>query len=500
MSGEPSMKALAVRGGLIIAMSQVVRIATQTISVVLLSRLLNPTDFGLVAAVAPFTSFAMMMQGLGLQQAVIRQKDMAQEQVRRIFWLTTGISLTFAAVIIVGSPALAAFYRQPELRDLAIVATIPLVLASASSIQGAILQRDLRFGTQALIECSAAVVGLGTACAIALLGGRYWSLVGGTIAGSLVSFTGSSWASGLRPGLPDWRLPQRRLLSFGANLSGFTLVNFFARNLDKILLGRFWGAAELGFYDRGYTLMVFPLQTINGPIAGVMIPLLSRIEADKKQLRAVYLRTVGQMLLIALPGMAALTATADDVIAVLFGAKWAETAAIFAWLGLAGMLQPMGNSTGWLYIVQGRTDAMFRWGIYASVTTILAFLAGLHWGAVGIAAGYTISEWVLRTPVSYWYLGRVGPVRMADFWRIQAPLFLAGAVTWMLHRALIGGVWGLHGLAAIAATVVLSYALALISVRVAPGGRERLAESLDLLGHILRLVLAGGRLRQVPAK
>ena len=93
MSGEPGMKAVAVRGGVIIAMSQAVRIGTQTISVVLLSRLLNPTDFGLVASIAPFTAFAMMLQGLGLQQAVVRQKDMPLEQIRRIFWLTTGISL-----------------------------------------------------------------------------------------------------------------------------------------------------------------------------------------------------------------------------------------------------------------------------------------------------------------------------------------------------------------------------------------------------------------------
>jgi O-antigen/teichoic acid export membrane protein len=453
---------------------------------------LTPSDFGLVAAIAPFTAFAMMMQGLGLQQAIIRQRDMEGDQLRRIFWLTTSISLVFALVIIAGSPALASFYRHPELQLVAVFATLPLVVASVASIPGAVLTRDLRFGTQAVIECSAAIIGLLTSCGLAVLGGRYWSLVGGTLAGNLVTLFGNWVASRFRPGLPSLQLPHRRLLSFGANLSGFTLVNFFARNLDKVLLGRVWGAAELGYYDRGYTLMVFPLQTINGPIAGVMIPLLSRILADKAQLRSVYLRTVGPMVLISLPGMAALTAAADDVIAVLFGAKWAETAAIFAWLGLAGMLQPMGNSTGWLYIVQGRTDAMFRWGLYASATTIGCFLAGLHWGAVGIAAAYALSEWVLRSPVSYWYLGRIGPVQTADFWRLQAPLFLAGAVTWLLHRALIAD--RLHGLAAIAVTVTLSYALALIAVRVAPGGRERLAESLDLLGHILRLALSGGRL------
>ncbi|MBV8914145.1 MAG: hypothetical protein JOZ05_14035, partial [Acetobacteraceae bacterium] len=95
----------------------------------------------------------------------------------------------------------------------------------------------------------------------------------------------------------------------------------------------------------------------------------------------------------------------------------------------------------------------------------------------------------------YWYLGRVGPVRMRDFWLVQAPLFVAGGLTWLVHRALIARAWHLHGVAGIAATVTLSYLLALLLVRLAPGGRERLAESLDLMAHVLRLLLAKGRLR-----
>jgi len=484
----PGMKAVAVRGGLIVASSQMVKIVTQAVSVVVLSRLLDPSDFGLVAAVAPVTAFAAMVQGLGLQQAVIRHHNLPPEQLSRIFWLSVGVSLLCASLVAIAAPGLAAFYQSPQLRLLTVAAAVPLLVASVASLPQAMLSRDLRFGTLAAIDCTGAVLGLVAAVLIGLLGGGYWSLLGGTLAANTVALVGCWRAARWRPGWPARRLPDRALLGFGANLSGFTLVNFFARNLDNVLIGRFAGAAALGFYERAYTLMLFPLQTVNGPISGVMVPLLSRIEADKPQLRAVYLQTVGQIVLLSVPGLAAATAASADVIGFLFGPKWAESAPIFAWLGLAGLVQPLGNSTGWLFIAQGQTGAMFRWGIYAAVTTIVAFAIGLHWGAVGIAAAYAISEYAVRTPVSYWYLGRIGPVRMRDFVVVQAPLLVAAALTILAYHALIAGAWGLHGLPAILTTVAVSYALALAAVRLAPGGRQRLHESLDLLRHVLRML------------
>jgi PST family polysaccharide transporter len=433
-----------------------------------------------------------MVQGLGLQQAVIRQRDLPQEQLSRIFWLSVAVSLFCAALVAASAPGLAAFYREPALRWLTVAAAVPLLVASIASLPQAVLSRELRFGALAAIDGTGAVTGLLTALALAWLGARYWSLLGGTLAANLIGLLGCWRASGWRPGRPRTRLPDGHLLRFGANLSGFTLVNFFARNLDNVLIGRVAGAASLGFYDRAYTLMLFPLQTINGPISGVMVPLLSRIEADKQQLRAVYLRTVGQIVLISVPGLAAATAASSDVIALLFGPKWAESAPIFAWLGLAGLVQPLGNSTGWLFIAQGRTGAMFKWGIYAALTTIAAFIIGLHWGAVGVAAAYAISEYALRTPVSYWYLGRIGPVRAVDLVRVQAPSMLAAGLTIAAYHVLIAGAWGLQGVPAIAATVLLSYALSFTAAGLAPGGRQRLHESLDLLRHVLRLLPFAG--------
>ena len=481
------MRRVAVRGGIAVGASQAVRIGTPVVSVVILARLLQPSDFGIMASVAPIVAFVALFQGLGLQQAIVQQRDLPDEQLTRIFWVTVAVSVACAAIIAAAAPGVAAFYRDDRLTPLTIGAALPLVLAGLGSQPAALLNRDLRFGALALIEGGCAIIGVAVAVLAAWAGAGYWSLLAATLAGNVVNVAACWAAAGWRPGPPSFRLPSRALLGFGANLTGFTFVNFFARNLDNILIGRVWGAVTLGFYDRGYSIMMFPLQAISGPVTRVMVPILSRIQADKPQLRAAYLRTATQLALVTMPGMAALAAGSTEAIELIFGPRWAAIGPIFAWLGLAGLLNPIGNSTGWLFIAQGRTRAMFHWGLYASATAIGAFFAGLPWGAEGVAAAYAISEFTLRSPVLYVVMGRLGPVSTADYARLLTPLLAAAGATWLLHRYFLQMLLGLQGTWLLAATVVLSYALAVAALAALPSGRAGLGDTLSLVAQVLRL-------------
>lgn len=485
------LKSIALRGGVAVGLSQAVQMAMRLVSVVALSRLLVPADFGLMAALAPLIAFVALVQGLGMQQAVIRHQALAPVQLSRIFWLTSAASLLCAALVAASAPLVAGFYRDPRLVWLTVAAAVPLVLSSLASLPVGVLNRELRFSTVAAIDAGAAVAGVLCAVIAALLGAGYWALLVATFAANATSLLASWCAARFRPGRPDFTLPDRALLGFGANLSGFSLVNFFSRNLDNILIGRVWGPVQLGFYDRAYMLLLFPLQAVMQPIGAVMLPLLSRIETDKVQLRDVYLRTIFQVMLLIVPGMAALACASDDVIAVLFGPAWAETAPIFALLGWAGLLQPLGSSTGWLFVCQGRTREMFRWGIYGAVTTVIGFFAGLPWGAVGVAAAYTLGDYLVRSPVLYWVMGRVGPVRMRDMLVLQMPFVIAGAATKGVHDLVLRDGLGLTRVAMIAASVAVAYALALAAQALVPAGRRHLAETTELLGRLARRRVAG---------
>ncbi|ASY65353.1 GumJ protein (plasmid) [Sinorhizobium sojae CCBAU 05684] len=452
---------LALRGGLVTGGAQAVRMAIQFISVVVLARLLAPEDFGLVASVSPIVAFVGLFQNLGLQQAVIQRKEIGERQLNQVFWISALVGLACTLAVVALSPAVATFYGDPRMTAITVAAALPLLLGSLASLPLALMNRHLKFGQLALNDVCAAVVGLLVTAVAAWLGMGYWSLVIGPAASAAVALLAAWLSTRWIPGRPEFRI-DRDIISFGANLTGFNLVNFFSRNLDNILIGKFAGPAELGYYDRAYKLLLFPLQNITQPLSRVMIPLMSRIQEDKARFRDIYLRINWLLAIVTMPGIAALTLAAEPTVGILFGEKWLPVAPIFAWLGIASLMQPVSSTTGWIFICQGETKTMFRWGIYSSLTTVLSFAVGLKWGAVGVAAAYAVSGYLLRVPVLAWLLQRLGPVSAGDFLLVQS-LFLGSAlVAWLGYGLLPKALTGTSDILALGSAIALNYAVALV--------------------------------------
>ena len=218
------------------------------------------------------------------------------------------------------------------------------------------------------------------------------------------------------------------MVRFGGNVTGFNVVNYFARNLDDMLIGRFAGKASLGLYQKAYELMMLPLNQVNQPISRVALPALSRLVSEPARYRSAYLRILEKVLLITVPLGVFLVFTADWLVLVVLGDQWVEAGRLLAVMGLMIFTQPLANSTGWLFLSQDRAHEMFRWGLVGSSLSVLSFVVGLPWGVYGVAASYSISGLVVRTPLLLWWVGRSGPVKMVDFYRAAAPLAIAGAV------------------------------------------------------------------------
>ncbi|MGF7007615.1 lipopolysaccharide biosynthesis protein [Aminobacter sp. BE322] len=486
MTAEPQpLGRIALRGGVFTAGAQAAKMVIQLLSVVILARLLVPEDFGLVASVGPIVAFVGLFQNLGLQQAVIQRPQIDQAQLNRVFWISALAGLFCTAAVAALSPAVSAFYGDARMTGITLAAALPLLFGSLAALPLALMNRHLQFGQLAINDVLTAAASLVAAVAAAYAGLGYWSLVIGPAVGTLVTLLGAWWATRWQPGRPDVKV-DREILSFGANLTGFNLVNFFSRNLDNILIGKFSGPIELGYYDRAYKLLLFPLQNINQPLSRLMVPLLSRIQDDKPRFRNLYLRTNWLLAAITVPGIAALTIAAEPVVSILFGERWLPVAPIFAWLGIAGLMQPVSSTTGWIFICQGKTRTMFRWGIYSALTTVLSFVVGLKWGAVGVAAAYAISGYVLRLPVLAVLMQRVGPVSSIDFLMVQALLIVAAAVAWIGYGYLPETLVAQSNIVAAASAAILSYAVALIFMLAVPQSRRALAEAWKTIARNIR--------------
>jgi len=205
------------------------------------------------------------------------------------------------------------------------------------------------------------------------------------------------------------------MLRFGANLTGFNILNYFARNLDNVLIGRVWGPASLGLYAKTYALLMLPITQITGPIAAVAIPALSRLQDDPDAYKRYYYRAINVIAWITMPLVVTLATLSREVILIVLGEQWVGAAPIFKVLAFAALLQPVVNPVGWVYISLGQTNRMMRWGLFAVPLIIVSFVLGLPWGALGVAVSYTICSLTVLTFPCLWWAFRDSPLTLGKW-------------------------------------------------------------------------------------
>ena len=410
LNDEASTRAQATAGALFIGAAQIYRVGVSFVSSVLLARLLTPQDFGLVAMVSSCVALVALIQDLGLNQATIQRERISQAQMSALFWLSVGFSLTLALALALCAPGVAWFFKDSRLTALTIAFATFIVFGGSQSQQVALLNRELRFKALAGIDVVAVTVSTIAGVGIALLTSSYWALFAASAVSTVVSLVCAWTLCGFRPGRPSFEGNFKEILHFASGVSGFNIVNYFARNADNLLIGKFYGGEQLGFYDRAYRLMLFPLSQILGPLGRVMLPLLSRLQSEPARYRRAYSECISLLMIITQPGIVFVTVFADDVFRILLGPQWQPSVPIFRWLGVCGLHQVVTSTVGWLFISQGRGGDFFKIGVFNAITVVASFVIGLPWGPLGVAIAYTIDNYAVLLPVTWWSTGQRGPV------------------------------------------------------------------------------------------
>lgn len=473
-------------GGLVTIGGRGLQMVLQLGSIVVLARLLVPEDFGLVAMVAAITGLASMFKDLGLNQAVVQREQVTHEQVSALFWVNLSAGVVLGGLVAASAPAVAWFYDEPRLVVITMTFAAFVAVGGAAVQHQALLIRQMRYRELVAADVLGLVAGIATAIGLALAGAGYWALVAlpgvQSLGQTLMLWRWCGWV----PGPPRPAAGVRGMLRFGANLTGFDLANYLARNADNVLIGWRWGAGPLGLYTKAYSLLLVPLRQVGTPLSQVAVPALSRLLADPAHYRRAYLRLQRVACTFGVCFVLFAMATADLIVGVTLGPGWEGAATVFAWLAVAGVTQPVSNTAGWLFISQGRTGELLRWGLVSSATTLAAFAVGLPWGIVGVAAAYGLSELALRAPLLVWYVGRRGPVGATDIWRgMVLPVMAGGTVgaTALTVRVLLRGVSTSVTLLAAAATATIAFYLV---CRATMPGRALLEETRTLVADIRR--------------
>jgi PST family polysaccharide transporter len=414
-------------------LSQAFGLAIQIIATVYLARLLSPSDFGLITMVTTFSLLLVNFGSNGFTEAVLNRDEVDHSLASNLFWINIGSGLLLTVGFAAAGSLIARFYGDPRVARIAVGVSLTILITSASVLHLALLMRAMRFSQVSANDVLARVVSVAVSILLARAGWGYWALVAGTVAQPLSQLVGAWTLCRWVPGWPRRAPGTQSMVRFAIHVYGRFSLNYFARNMDNLLVGWRFNAQSLGFYKKAYDL--FALSALVQNLTNVAVSGLSRLSRDSQQYRRYLLSALSVAAFLGMGVGGALTLVGKDVIRVLLGPGWEPAGRIFTFFGPGFGVMFLYGIHGWIHLSIGRADRWFRWGLIELTVTGLMFVLALPWGPAGIATSWSVSLWVLTIP-ALWYAGRpvhlgIAPVINA-VWKYVAASLLAACATAMI--------------------------------------------------------------------
>ena len=433
---EGNLKAHSVRSVGFTVSAQGLKLLFQLISITVLARLLEPSDFGLVAMVAVFTGLAIAFMEGGLSMATIQRPHITHPQVSNLFWINVALGGLLCLLYIVVSPLVAWMYGEKELIGIMSALSLFFLIGGLSVQHEAILKRQMSFRALAIIEVVANFVGVAVAITMAWQGFGYWSLVGQQIATitvmSIMRWQAAHWV----PGWLSRDSGTRSLLGFGLNLTGANFVGYFATNITPFGVGLVGGAQPLGLYDRAFKLTSIPSKQLLPPVFNVFQSALARVAEDRQRLRSAIVSLEGKIALVTTFVTTFMVVSADWLVAVLLGDGWGEAVLMFQLLAAFSVVEPISSFTAISLVATGESKALLRWKLVSFFILLTAIVIGSYWGVMGILVAHAISSFFIRMPLFLLYSTRFLPIGILDHVRSLVPCLLIGLTTGCMLVAL----------------------------------------------------------------
>lgn len=436
---------------------------------IILTRLLEPADFGLVALAEVFVALGQLFADQGLGDAVIQRRVLTRLQLDTAFWaaMVTGALLTAAGFLLAGP--VSQLVREPRLEPILQALSLIFVLVALSSIQMGLLRREMDFRGLAIRKLFAFGIGGVVGIVMAFQNFGAWSLVGQQLATAGASVV-LLWAvSPWRPSLHFSRVDFRSLFSFGFNVVGTDFLGFLSRNMDNLLVGVFLGPTALGFYAVAYRLLDSSQQLLLAAARRLVFPAFSRLQHDADRLRRAYLRLSRVSSMLTLPGYIGLALVAPEAIVAIFGQKWAPAGIAASVLFLIGPVLTVQAFSGAAWNAAGRPDVTLRFRLLSTIVDVIGFvIAVLIFGnIVAVAAAYTLRGYALLPLNLYWMRVYVNVSVRDQLWQLRgvagSTVLMAVAVV-ATKLALVGRVHNLVLLSAEVAVGVITFAAAMLVI------------------------------------
>ncbi len=365
---------------------KIINQAGQFILLIYLSRVLSPSDFGLIAMLAIFLAVAQSLIDSGFSQALVQKsKKVSEVDLSTVFYVNLTVSILLYCLLYVAAPAIAAFYNQPELIALSRVLFIVVIINAIALVPRTTLLIAINFKTQGLINSVSMIVSAIVAVVMVHDGFGYWALVGMNLAKSLISsillIVFSKW-------YPKWVFSLesfKALFSFGSKLLIAGVIATTVQNLYSILIGRYFNATQVGYFQQGFKYTNMLSSTLSSVIQGVTYPVMTSVQEDKKRLVQLYVKVMGVVTLVTFPVFVGFAAIAEEFVLIFLGDKWGPIIPILIILSFARLITPMSSLNLNILNARGRSDLFLITDLSKLPMTIGALIIAIPHGILGIA-------------------------------------------------------------------------------------------------------------------
>lgn len=418
------------------ALSKYSGIVVSLLVTAVLARALSPSDFGIVAIATVFIFFFSIFSDLGIGAAVVQNRTLDKKDLNHLYSFSVYLGFFLALVFWACSPLISAYYNDATLNPVCQILSLSILFNTVNLVPNALLLKNKRFKFIAVrtlfIQIALGALSVG----LALVGVGVYALLVNPVLGALIQFVVNYRQYPQSFFFHVDKSSLMKIASFSVYQFLFSFVNYFTRNLDKLLIGRAIGLQTLGYYEKSYRLMLLPLQNITSVITPVMHPIFAEFQDELKMQRDKYLGVIRLLALIGFPLSVFLYFTASELILIMFGEQWKASIPIFKILSLTVWCQVIGSSQGTIFQATNQTKRLFITGSINAVVNVAGLLIGVY--VYGTAEGVA---WMM---VITFYIG------IWNFWYIFRYLFhspiahfvkamLPGIYLMLVVGVLIGG-------------------------------------------------------------
>lgn len=424
--------------------SKYISMGAQLVITAMLARLITPGDFGLVAIVTVFTGLFGLMSDMGVGTAIVQYRDLTERDYGSLFVFSAllGVGLTLGFCVL--SPLLAAVYSDQRLVPLCLASSPALLLSTLNMVPNGLMLKELRFAAIGIRLVVATVVSGLVAIMASTVGAGCYALVLQTVLSTLIVLVWNLMSRPIRQINIHFVRTLKKIFSYSAYQFGFSLVNYFSRNLDNMLVGGALGAVALGFYDKAYKLTTYPMTGFSSVIGSVIQPFMAEHQDNIDRIFDCWVRIEKLLSLVGVAVAVIFNCASEEIIEVFYGPGWHEAAPVFAVLAVSIYFQMMGNPSGAFFQSLGRTDYMFKVGVINTTITVIGLFVGLAGGSIltvayGIGAAYCLNVF----PLAH-YLLKKGFGKPYSCLRVFIPEILVG-ITALVIIAAVGRFFSLGG-------------------------------------------------------